>query len=168
MCLVAPEFIPLWGGTGSYGVQLVQNLPKEMEIHVVTLRRVLRSSNNDDVVGQPDLIPSLTDNIHVHYISTANDTFFYNLGFQLSCLREIPKLHHKYNFSIIHSHHCHMPDILLQLMHTLRIPTITTVHNMFMWMKTAISFDTTKDPRQDQFLQGSHAVMHFRSIQRKP
>ena len=136
ICFIAPEFMPLWGGTGSYSVQLLENLPTEMEIHVVTLKRVLNSRNR--VAGRSESAPSFGENVHVHYVSTASDTFFYNVRFQFSCLREIPKLHDKYHFDLIHSHHCHMPDVLLQLSHTLRIPTVSTVHNTFRWMRTSI------------------------------
>lgn len=136
ICFIAPEFIPLWGGAGSYSVQLLENLPTEMEIHVVTLKRVL--NNGDGVADQPESALGFGKNVHIHYVSVASDTFFYNARFQFSCLREIPKLHGKYHFDLIHSHHCHMPDILLQLSHTLRIPTVSTIHNTFGWIRTSI------------------------------
>lgn len=136
ICFIAPEFVPLWGGVGSYSVQLLENLPTEMEIHVVTLKRVLNDRNR--VAGQSEYSPSFGENIHTHYISTASDTLFYNVRFQFSCFREISKLHGRYHFDVIHSHHCHMPDLLLQLTHTLGIPTVTTVHNMLRWMRTSI------------------------------
>ena len=39
LCMLAPEFIPVWGGTGSYTVELVKSLPSSMNIHVITLKR---------------------------------------------------------------------------------------------------------------------------------
>ena len=136
LCFIAPEFVPLWGGAGSYSVQLLENLPAEMEIHVVTLKRVL--NNGDRAAGQSKPAPNFGKNVHIHYISDATDTFFYNARFQLSCLREIPKLHGKHHFDMVHSHHCHMPDILLQLLGALRIPTVSTVHNTFWWIRASI------------------------------
>lgn len=136
ICFIAPEFLPLWGGVGAYSVQLLENLPTEMEIHVVTLKRVLNNGNK--VAGQSEYSPTFGENIHIHYISAASDTLFYNVKFQFSCLMKISKLHDRYHFDLIHSHHCHMSDVLLKLLQTLRIPTVTTVHNMLRWMRTSI------------------------------
>jgi len=152
ICFIAPEFLPLWGGVGSYSVQLLENLSKEMEIHVVTLKRLLK--NGYGVAGRSECPPTFGENIHIHYISTASDTLFYNVRFQFSCLREIPKLHDRYHFDLIHSHHCHMPDVLLQLSHALRIPTVTTVHNMFKWMRTSILKQSTNFQNLDRSEKG--------------
>jgi glycosyltransferase involved in cell wall biosynthesis len=151
LCMIAPEFLPVWGGTGSYTVELIKHLPKSVDIHVVTLKRSIPgmskdcSTSLDSVLGRP---------VKVHYISNSKETFFYNLGFQVSCFRKIPQLHKKYKFDIIHSHHCHMPDVLLQLSHTLRIPTITSVHNMFKWMRTSILKQSTNFQKLDRSEKG--------------
>ena len=36
ICMLAPEFIPVWGGVGTYIGELVRHLPKDIEVHVVT------------------------------------------------------------------------------------------------------------------------------------
>lgn len=33
--MLAPEFLPVWGGVGTYIVELVRHLPKNIEIHVL-------------------------------------------------------------------------------------------------------------------------------------
>ena len=43
--ILAPEFIPAWGGVGIYTVELVRELSKyqDLEIHVITPKRMPKS-----------------------------------------------------------------------------------------------------------------------------
>lgn len=134
-CFIAPEFIPVWGGAGSYTVQLLKNLPKRIDIHVVTLRRHLKNGQNNK---EQEIQSFFGQNINIHYISDSKDTFVYNGKFQIFCAKEIPKLNKKYHFDLIHSHHAHMPDIWLNMFHLKNIPTVITVHNLFSWMFSSI------------------------------
>lgn len=128
LCMIAPEFFPVWGGTGSYIIELIKHLPVNVNIHVVTLKRTIPGMRKsgmtdngfDSIIGRP---------IEVHQISVAKETFFYNLPFQLACLKSIPKLQKEHKFDIMHSHHCHMPDVFLQLLNRIRVPTVLTVHS---------------------------------------
>ena len=36
ICMLAPEFLPVWGGVGTYIVELTKHLPKNIDIHIVT------------------------------------------------------------------------------------------------------------------------------------
>lgn len=125
ICILAPEFIPVWGGVGTYIVELVKHLPKDIEIHVVTL---MREGFNREKVSTSDFdLPSyLGRDVHVHFICRARDTFFYNGLFQYSCLKFVPKIVKKEKIEIIHSHTAHMPDLLLQSYND--VPTVTTIH----------------------------------------
>lgn len=134
LCMLAPEFIPVWGGTGSYTVELVKSLPSSMNIHVITLKRdvgqaAISSSINYDV----DSIVKRA--LEVHYLSSSSETFFYNLPFQLACLTKVPSLHKKYNFDIMHSHMCHMPDVYLKLFTRLNLPTVVTIHGTIQMLR---------------------------------
>lgn len=128
LCMMAPEFLPVWGGTGSYIVELIKRLPGNVDVHVVTLRRSIPGMDKnkltddvfDSVIGRP---------IQVHTISSSRETFFYNLAFQVACLKNIPKLHKEYKFDIMHSHLSHMPDVLLKLFSRICFPTVVTVHS---------------------------------------
>ncbi len=124
--MLAPEFLPVWGGVGTYIVELVRHLPKDVEVHVVTpwRKNIGNSSVSSDDYNYSDYFGS---NVKIHRISKASDTFFYNSTFQFACLRAIPKLIKEENIEIIHSHTAHMPDILLQFK-KIGIPTITTIH----------------------------------------
>jgi glycosyltransferase involved in cell wall biosynthesis len=124
--MLAPELLPVWGGVGTYIVELLRHLPSNIEIHVVT---PLRESMGRESISSKDFnyAEYFGSNIHIHFISKASDTFVYNAKFQLACLKEIPNLVKKEKIDLIHSHTAHMPDLLLQF-RELKTPTITTIH----------------------------------------
>jgi glycosyltransferase involved in cell wall biosynthesis len=134
LCMLAPEFIPVWGGTGSYTVELVKSLPSTMDIHVVTLKRdVGLAANNSSIDNTVDAIVKRP--LKVHYLTESKETFFYNLPFQLACTAKIPLLHKKYSFDIMHSHMCQMPDVYLKLLNQLKIPTVVTIHGTIQMLR---------------------------------
>ena len=124
--MLAPEFLPVLGGVGTYIVELVRHLPRSVEIHVVTPRRIKLGKEK---ISSEDYVLSeyFKSNIHTHFVSRASDTFVYNAAFQYACMRYIPRFLKEQGIDLIHSHTAHMPDILLQWKRP-RIPTITTVH----------------------------------------
>jgi glycosyltransferase involved in cell wall biosynthesis len=125
--MLAPEFIPVWGGTGSYTVELVKSLPREMDIHVVTLKRYVNGSSGDNFTSK-SVEPIIKRPINVHYLTESKETFFYNLPFQLACLRKIPSLVKDYGLNVIHSHMCHMPDVYQKMFNKIDVPTVVTIH----------------------------------------
>ena|GEM_PF-200408 len=127
LCMLAPEFLPVWGGTGSYTIELIKSLPKNVDVHVVTLKRDLPGMSHS-TFGENELRSIFKRDIQVHPVSSSKETFFYNLPFQMACYKEIPRLHKEFNFDIIHSHLCHMPDVFLQILHGIHVPTVLTVH----------------------------------------
>jgi len=132
--MLAPEFFPIWGGTGSYTIELLKSLPKFVDVHVVTLKRKIQGGYFEDFSGA-EINSILNREIKIHYLSKSEDTFFYNLPFQLACLRKIPRLHKEYRFDIIHSHLCHMPDVLLKFVSKNDIPTVVTVHGTIQMLR---------------------------------
>ena len=126
ICMLAPEFLPVWGGVGTYIVELVRHLPNDIEIHVVT---PMREGFGKEKVSTSDYDFSryFGSNVHVHFVCKASETFFYNAKFQYACLKYVPKLVKEGNIDIIHSHTAHMPDLLLQFK-SLNVPTVTTIH----------------------------------------
>jgi glycosyltransferase involved in cell wall biosynthesis len=126
ICVLAPDFLPVWGGVGTYTVELIRHLPKKIEIHVVTPKRV-RIGRSKISTYDYDFSQYFKDNIKIHFASRASDTFLYNGAFQFFCLRHLPKLVKEEGIDIVHSHTAHMPDILLQF-RRLNIPTVTTIH----------------------------------------
>jgi len=77
ICLISPEFLPIWSGVGSYVVGLVENLPNDIEIHLVTVRRKIVTSE-----GRLDVPNKILDrfgcNLKVHHVSEAHNTFLYH------------------------------------------------------------------------------------------
>lgn len=124
--MLAPEFLPVWGGVGTYIIGLVKHLPSDVEVHVVAPMREGFDKNSKSSV-QYDYSSYFGDNVHVHLICKASDTFFYNASFQHACFNYVPKLVKEQNIDIIHSHTAHMPDLQL-MFRRLGVPIITTVH----------------------------------------
>jgi glycosyltransferase involved in cell wall biosynthesis len=124
LALIAAEFLPNWGGAGTYNVRLVKYLKDDIDIHVITpKRRIPNSSVNYE---EKEILDFFDNKIHVHFIANAGDTFVYNAVFQLAVLKALPQLHKKYNFDLIHTDHPHMSDILYRLFG--KLPSVTTVH----------------------------------------
>jgi glycosyltransferase involved in cell wall biosynthesis len=132
--MLAPEFFPVWGGTGSYIVELIKALPRNVNIHVITLKREIPGTSKA-ANGNSDISSIIGRTITIHYLSRSRETFFYNLPFQLACFAKIPALHRKHKFDIIHSHLCHMPDVFLRLSNTIRVPTVLTVHGTIQMLR---------------------------------
>lgn len=126
LCMLAPDFFPIWGGVGTYTVELIRNLPKNIEIHVVAPERH-KLGKYDVSTSQYDLSDYFSDNVRIHFVSSASDTFFYNAFFQYACYKFVPRLVKQEGINLLHSHTAHMPDLLLQF-RKLRLPAVTTVH----------------------------------------
>lgn len=127
LCMLAPEFLPVWGGVGTYIVELIRHLPTDVEVHVVTPLRECLCNDRNLSSSNYDLSEYFGSNVHVHYVSTANDTFVYNAKFQYACQKYVPKLVKEEHIDVIHSHTAHMPDLLLQFKRV-NVPTVTTIH----------------------------------------
>lgn len=127
ICMLAPEFLPVWGGVGTYIVELVRHLPKDVEVHVVTPMREGFGNERKVSTSDYDFSEYFGNNVHVHFVCKASDTFFYNAKFQYACFKYVPNLIRKEHIDLIHSHTAQMPDLLL-MFRRLGKPIITTVH----------------------------------------
>ena len=128
--MLAPEFLPNWGGVGTYIVELIKHLPEDFEVIVITPDR-----------GEVDA-NYLHDHLKVIRTSKAGDTFIYNLKFQYSCLKKVPELVKKEEIDVIHSHTAHMPDLLLSFKE-LNIPVVTTVHSTIKLQRRGTKMSTS-------------------------
>jgi glycosyltransferase involved in cell wall biosynthesis len=162
ICILAPEFLPLLGGVGTYIVQLVKNFPKDTTIHVVTpLRRRIGKSKVSSL--DFDFSKEFGDNVKVHFVCEANDTFFYNAKFQYACLRKVPKLVDEEGIDLIHSHTAHMPDLLLQFKHS-KIPTVTTIHTTIKGQRNGSKSSKIPFSALDQSEKITYAALPFLNI----
>jgi glycosyltransferase involved in cell wall biosynthesis len=113
VAMVTPEFLS-WGGVGSYVLQLANNLSPEHEVHVICL-------------GKEGKVPQV-DNVTIHTLGTAKDTFMYNNQFQISLWRSFRQLNDAYHFDLLHSNHAQMADIMFKFLGE-DVPSVTTVHS---------------------------------------
>ncbi len=121
LAFLAPEFLPAWGGVGTYSVELIKNLSRDIDIHVITPKR-------GDDYRKSRIEEYFNNRITIHNLSTANDNFFYNNKFQFSLLKNFKRLNKRYGFDLIHAANLvNMPDIYLKLQKQ-NIPSLTTIH----------------------------------------
>jgi len=135
ICILAPELLPIWGGVGSYIVELLRHLPRNVEVEVVAPYRT-RLGNIPAATSDYDLEEIFPDNVHINFISSAVDTFYYNAAFQSACFRYVPRLVKREKIDLIHTHTAQMPDLLLQL-RRLKAVKVATVHTTIAGQKRA-------------------------------
>jgi glycosyltransferase involved in cell wall biosynthesis len=117
LLMLAPEFLPLKGGIGTYIVELIKNMPQDIEIHVLTPKRNISKEQIKEV---------LSDKCIIHNLGIGRDDILNNSLFQMNCRKYVPSFIKKYDIDIIHSQSS-LPDLFLSPK-TLDIPIITTIH----------------------------------------
>ena len=137
MCLLTSEFLPNWGGVGTYCIELARALANKVEVHVVTLGR---EEKGKLIYSKEDMQDFFNGKIEVHLLTTcpADDTFFYNAKMQLAAYKKLHKIAEEYNFDLIHSNFPQMPDLLLKIGRKISIPSITTIHTTIRGQKDGI------------------------------
>jgi len=123
--MVAPEFLPVWGGVGTHIVELVSHMPEDVELCVLTVRRTIPGTS--EFMERDEVLASIGRPIELVELSDARDTFLYNASFQVSCARHIPRVVREHGIELLHTHFPHMSDLLLKL-RGYPVPSITTVH----------------------------------------
>lgn len=128
--MLAPDFYPFWGGVGVNVVDIIRRLPKEFNIHVVAVKR--------GNFNERELYEKLGfgNNITIHYITSAKETFLYNAVFQLKCLKYVHRLMRRHDIDVIQSHMAHIPDALLRF--TVDTPIVTYIHSTIRWQLKGI------------------------------
>jgi len=120
VAIATPEFLPNWGGIGTYVTLLAKDLPDDIEVHVITMRR------GEGPIETPE-IKEILDRIQVHYLGNAEDFFLYNNQFQMNMLLKFKALKAQHKFELIHANHAQMPDLFLRFLDS-ETPNLTTVH----------------------------------------
>jgi glycosyltransferase involved in cell wall biosynthesis len=136
LALLAPEFLPNWGGVGTYCVEITRHLADKLDLHVITLTRQIKGSEQS--YSAQDMMDYFDNKINVHVLTNAKDTFLYNVKFQYKILSNMPKLEKEYGFDLIHSHHAHMSDVLYKLKEV-RLPSVTTIHTTIKGQRESIN-----------------------------
>jgi glycosyltransferase involved in cell wall biosynthesis len=152
IAFLAPEFLPNWGGAGTYSIELVKYLSKKNDVHVITLRRQIEGS---DLNYTDEAILNYFDNkIQLHTITDASDTFLYNAKFQYSVFRILPRLCEDYGIEIVHADVPHLSDILLKFKFkftnfNFKVPSVTTIHTVIEGHKEGIKASGLKFSEMD-------------------
>lgn len=135
VCILTPEFLPSWGGIGTYTYYLARGLQSHSEVHVVT----------SDSVPEIDGIYGL-DHIQVHRLPSARkgQPGASNARFQLAVARNLRRIVRDHGLELIHTNHAQMSDFLAGLRPT-GADRVLTVH-------------TTVGTQLQGTLGGSHLV----------
>lgn len=122
--LLAPEFLPNWGGVGTYCIELARALQREVDLDVITLERHI---NGQPSVNAREMEAYFGGGLRVHTIARATDTFLYNASFQAAVRRYLASEGKKEHLDLVHSHHAHMSHLLYGLFGK-QLPILTTLH----------------------------------------
>jgi len=117
VCLLTPEFMPTWGGVGTYTYNLARGLHDKAEVHVLTARAPASPGDGD------------TEGVHVHsaFPDNASPSEASPLRFQLAVMRHLPRLTRENGFDLIHANHAYMSDLFAQMRRT-SAAKVLTVH----------------------------------------
>ena len=105
VCLLTPEFLPTWGGIGTYAYNLAMGLRDRAEVHVVTTARGGVAANARSLDGIQ---------VHVIHPDGASKAGL-GLSFQLAAFRHLPRLDRIHSFDVVHANHAYMSDLLARL-----------------------------------------------------
>lgn len=123
IAMLAPEFLPNWGGAGTYSILLARELSKTDEVHVFTTLR----GADDREKARREMEHYFDDRVRVRIVSAAKERFWYNAIYQFNIAKGMPATMDKERYDIIHSNHAHMPDLGLKLWRPVG-RSVTTVH----------------------------------------
>jgi len=124
--LLAPDFFPVWGGAGTYVTELARHLPKDVQLHILALRRskFIGHGKDEKLASAEGAFPP---NVSIHYLGDASETFAYNIKYQLALISRIHKLIEELDIDLVHSHSS-MPDLFVPT-RKMGVPVLTTIHN---------------------------------------
>ncbi len=136
LALLAPEFLPNWGGVGTYCLEITRHLADKLDLHVITLTRQIEG--HKPTYSEQDMLDYFDNKINIHVLTNAKDTFLYNVKFQYKILKSLPKLEKEFGFDLVHSNHAHMSDVLYKLKGG-RLPSVTTIHTTIKGQRDSIN-----------------------------
>jgi glycosyltransferase involved in cell wall biosynthesis len=119
VCLLTPEFLPAWGGIGTYTYYLARGLQEHAEVHVVTSEASLAHQDLSDL-----------GDVQVHALPSTQGGAegVSSLGFQVAAWKHLPRIARDYGLDIVHANHAQMSDILARRrkMNAQRVLTVHT------------------------------------------
>ena len=118
VCLLTPEFLPSWGGIGTYTYYLARGLQDRADVHVVT----------SDVSLRMDGLPGL-ERAQVHQLPTGGRgrEGASSIRFQMAAWRHLSRRAREHGFDVVHSNHAQMSDLLSRL-RSMDARPVVTIH----------------------------------------
>lgn len=115
VCILSPEFLPTWGGVGTYAYNLARALRDQAEVHVLTGSPA--PEDDDQLEG-----------VYVHTILPQKEgaSGVSPFRFQLAVLRHLPRLVKSEGIDVVHANHAYMSDLLARCRH--HAVSVVTVH----------------------------------------
>ena len=117
VCILTPEFLPAWGGVGTYAYNLARGLQDRAEVHVLT--GAAAPPRVDEDLEGVQVHPAFPGGNSRHEVSP--------FRFQAAVFRRLPRLARRYGFDIVHANHAYMSDLLVRLRRR-SAATVVTVH----------------------------------------
>jgi glycosyltransferase involved in cell wall biosynthesis len=146
VCILTPEFLPAWGGIGTYTYNLARGLRDHAEVHVLTGALSPGYSGLDGV----DVHPAFPVDGGWRDVSP--------IRFQAAVFRRLPRLMKAHGFDIVHANHAYMSDLLVRLRRG-RTSNVVTVHTTLDTQVGGTLRAGASAPRQG--LEGSLARWRF-------
>ncbi|HYM40903.1 MAG TPA: glycosyltransferase family 4 protein [Thermoplasmata archaeon] len=163
VCLLTPEFLPSWGGIGTYTYYLARGLRDHAEVHVVT----------SDAGVRMDRLPGL-DRLHVHPLPTGGQgrEGASSLRFQMAVWRHLPRLVRDGGFDIVHSNHAQMADVLARLRSMDTSPVVTVHTTLDSQMAGTLQASPVAEPQETERTVVRHRnllrIVERRYLKRSP
>jgi glycosyltransferase involved in cell wall biosynthesis len=145
IAMIAPEFLPNWGGVGTYCIELAKKICDKADLHIITVNRTIKGQKR--TYTSQEMSDYFGGKLQVHAISDAKNTFLYNAQFQYAFSKFMPRFAMKNGIDLIHNQHAHMSDILYKFTSNRRVESLTTLHTTIDGQKRAIEMSDmrTKD-----------------------
>ncbi len=134
VCLLAPDLLPVWGGAGTYAIEIARELSRRVDLTILTLER----NNSGNPYSRAQMEEFFEHRVRVEVISEARENFRYNAAFQVAVLRQLPALVRAEKFDLVHSQHAHMPDLLYRRFNH-SPPLLRTVHSTIAGQRAGIA-----------------------------
>lgn len=127
VCLLMPELLPIRGGVGKFGCDLIKSIPPAVDLTVLTVERRTGSEH----ITAEEMEAYFGHRARVEVLTEAKDSFLFNGEFQLDVLRWMRRRFAEERFDLVHSQHAPMPDLLSRLL----CPPSVTVRSMHTTLK---------------------------------
>lgn len=122
--MLTPELWPVYGGIGNYVLQVIRNMPKDVEIEIVAPGIPGGPSGEDSAAR--DLTSFLPTNTMITYLGGELNSISRRAAFQLMCKDYVESAVRKERFEVVHSANS-VPDWLVNP-RKLNVPLVSTVH----------------------------------------